>query len=86
MKSSFRGLCCILSLLSLIALPSLRADVTGSILGVVHDPTQAVVAGARIVATNVETNLSRETISTVDGSYRFLALPAGTYTVTATAS
>src|SRR2546429_967138 len=30
-----------------------RADVTGSILGVVHDRSQAVVAGARIVATNV---------------------------------
>src|SRR5436309_1681792 len=64
----------------------LRADVTGSILGVVRDATQAVVAGARIVATNAETNLNRETVSSVDGSYRLLALPAGTYKVTATAS
>jgi hypothetical protein len=86
MRSPFRDLYFVVSLLSLIALPSLRADVTGSILGAVHDPTHAVVGGARIVATNVETNLSRETVSTADGSYRILALPPGTYTVTATAS
>jgi hypothetical protein len=64
----------------------LWADVTGSILGVVHDATQAVVAGARIVATNAETNFSRETASAVDGSYRILAIPPGTYKVTVTAS
>src|SRR5207244_239079 len=58
---------------------------TGSILGVVHDRTQAVVAGARIVATNVQTNLTRETVSAADGTYRILALPAGTYKLTATA-
>src|SRR5882672_10085059 len=62
----------------------LRADVTGSILGVVHDRTQAVVAGARIVATNVETNFKQETVSAADGSYRILALPAGKYKLTVT--
>src|SRR5580692_11557965 len=64
----------------------LRADVTGSILGVVHDRTQGVVAGARIVATNVQTNFKQETVSATDGSFRFLALPAGTYKLTATAA
>src|SRR6266436_2273773 len=64
---------------------ALRADVTGSILGVVHDRSQAVVAGARIVATNVQTNFKEETVSAADGSYRILALPAGTYKVTVTA-
>src|SRR5260370_41915940 len=60
----------------------LRADVTGSILGVVHDSTQAVVAGARVVATNVQTNFNQETVSAADGSYRILALPAGVYKLT----
>src|SRR5579864_7451784 len=62
----------------------LRADVTGSILGVVHDRTQAVVAGAHIVATNVQTNFKQETVSAADGSFRFLALPAGTYKLAVT--
>ncbi len=62
------------------------ADVTGSILGVVKDRSQAVVTGATVVVTNVSTNLSQQTTSTTDGSYRFLALPAGTYKLTATAA
>ena len=62
-----------------------RADVTGSILGVVHDSTQAVVAGAKIVATNTQTNFQKETTSGSDGTYRILALSAGNYKVTVTA-
>jgi Carboxypeptidase regulatory-like domain len=61
------------------------ADVTGSILGVVRDSTQAVVGGARIIATNVQTNFKQETVSAADGSYRILALPAGVYKLTVTA-
>ncbi len=76
----------LLLVLAIIFSPTaLRADVTGSILGVVHDRTQAVVAGARIVATNVQTNFKQETVSAADGSYQILALPAGNYKLTATA-
>ncbi len=79
------------SILLLISAPALipsavRADVTGSILGVVRDRTNAVIVGARVVATNVETNFSKATVSGPDGQYRILALPAGTYKVTAQAS
>ena len=69
--------CCVLNL---------SADVTGTILGTVRDSSNAIVVGARIVATNTETNLIREITSDADGSYRILALPAGKYNVTATAS
>lgn len=88
MNKPGRSLFLILSIV-LITLASAgvsRADVTGSILGTVHDRTQAVVAGAHIKVTNVLTNLSEETVSAADGSYRFLALPAGTYKLTATAA
>jgi hypothetical protein len=62
-----------------------HADVTGSILGVVRDPSQSVVSGARVTVTNAETNFSQETTSAPDGSYRIQALPAGTYKLTASA-
>ena len=72
-------------IVSILLLPGmLFADVTGSILGVVHDPSQAVIKGARIKVTNTQTNLTLETTSADDGSYRFLALPVGTYTLNAT--
>ena len=69
----------------LLAPATLFADVTGSIVGVVRDRGQAVVAGAHITVTNVQTNLSQEITSGPDGSYHFLALPAGTYRLTANA-
>ncbi|HVN05576.1 MAG TPA: carboxypeptidase regulatory-like domain-containing protein [Bryobacteraceae bacterium] len=59
---------------------------TGSILGVVHDSTNAVVVGAQVTATNMATNFSKSTTSGADGTYRILALPAGIYRVSATAS
>ncbi len=73
-------------LVTLISASRLRADVTGAIQGVVHDSSGAVVAGAKIVATNVQTNFKQETASSSDGAFRFLALPAGIYKLTVTAS
>jgi len=69
-------------LIILISADVLRADITGSILGLVRDRTQAVIAGAKIVVTNVETNFNVETTSAADGSYRILALPPGLYKIT----
>ena len=56
----------------LLAPGALLADVTGSVLGVVRDQSQAVVKGARITVTNTQTNLSQQTASAEDGSFRFL--------------
>src|SRR6266446_3768732 len=63
----------------------LRADVTGSIQGVVRDRSNAVVSGAKVVAINGQTNFKQETVSGGDGSFRILALPAGVYKLTVTA-
>jgi hypothetical protein len=61
-----------------------RADVTGSILGIVHDASGAVIAGVTVTATNAGTNQTRSTTSDVTGEYRLLALPVGRYTIEAT--
>src|SRR6202048_2130356 len=73
-------------LLMLLGSSVLRADVTGSIQGVVRDRTEAAIAGAHITVFNAQTNFKQETASTADGSYRFLALPAGTYKLTASSA
>src|SRR5438874_4485299 len=88
MQNRFKhvALTLLLAFVTLFSPNLLRADVTGSILGVVRDSTRGVVAGAHIVATNVHTNLQQETVSAADGSYRILALPAGSYKLTVTAA
>jgi hypothetical protein len=61
----------------------LRADITATILGNTRDISGAALAHAKITVTNVETNLTRSTLSDTTGEYRFLSLPVGTYTVEA---
>src|SRR2546423_4619065 len=88
MKSQRRSLVSIvvvvLALLSSSTI--LRADVTGSITGTVHDRSQAVVAGAHVQVINAQTNFTQEVTSGPDGSFRVLALPAGNYRLTVTAT
>jgi hypothetical protein len=83
-RRGFRLPYLIVSILCLFSAIVARADVTGSIMGVVHDPAQAAVAGAKVQVTNVQTNFSQVTTTGADGSYHFLALTAGTYQITAT--
>ena len=54
---------------------------TATILGIVKDPTGAVIPGASITAKSVETGLTRTGVSAEDGSYRLSALPVGSYEV-----
>src|SRR5262249_23875067 len=51
----------------------------GTITGTISDPTSAVIPGASVVATNTETGVRYETISTETGNYTLGQLPAGTY-------
>jgi hypothetical protein len=59
--------------------------ITGDIAGDVTDSTGAVVPGARVVAVNNGTGLSRTATTSGTGSYRIPELPIGSYKVTATA-
>jgi len=62
-----------------------QTNVTGSIGGaVLSDESQAVEA-ARVTVTNLDTSIQRSMLTPADGSFRFAALPVGTYRVTAEA-
>src|SRR5690349_16042154 len=53
----------------------------GTIDGNVTDSSQAAIVGARVVATNQETNFVRETVTNTAGGYELSGLPPGTYNV-----
>ena len=57
--------------------------VTSNLQGVISDPTGAVVPGASVSATNMDTGVSRETTTDDSGFYRFNLLPRGRYEVRA---
>ena len=64
------------------ALPLLAQNTSGSITGVVHDPTGAVIPGVKIVLINQEQGIeARQTVTNEVGLYVFSALPGATYTV-----
>lgn len=54
---------------------------TGNVTGTVRDANHAVVAGARVTLTNLETNVSRSGTSSEEGSYFFGAIPRGQYSL-----
>ena len=57
----------------------------GRILGTVSDPTGAVIPGAKISITNIKTEMTRQLVTTSDGTYVAPNLEPGMYTVTAEA-
>ena len=66
--------------------PSLAAQAqatTGVIRGVVSDPSGNVVAGARVIVTDVETRFQRTVVTNEKGVFVAPLLPLGTYEVTA---
>ena len=62
-----------------LALPAMAQLPTATLLGTVTDPQGAVVVGANVTARNTDTGLTRTVMTGSDGSYRFNALPIGTY-------
>lgn len=69
-----------------IAQPVQAQVITGSVLGTVADSSGAMVAGAEVRLTNVETGVVRRAQTDSTGNYRFLLLPSSTYTLEASAA
>lgn len=73
-------LCCMISVL-LLSL-AMGQNVTGSITGLVTDPSSAVVVGAKVTVENTATEVKTVAQTNESGAYTIRFLPIGTYTVT----
>ena len=83
MKSFLRGLIgCSLWVILVCGSTIARADITGSISGIVTDQSGAVVPGAKVIATAISTNVQQTTVTDTKGFYAFPALNVDAYTVT----
>lgn len=69
----------------LFQLTAAWADVGGKITGTVKDQTNAVIAGATVVAVNTATQVKQTTKTDEQGSYSFPVLPVGQYEIDVTA-
>jgi hypothetical protein len=70
----------------LLAITAAAQTVSTQILGLVSDPTGAVVPGAVITAKRIETGDVRSTVSNETGNYIFPLVDSGTYDITCTAA
>jgi Carboxypeptidase regulatory-like domain len=67
--------------LALLACGRLLAGVAASISGTVTDSTGAVISGALVTATNVDTGVATTQSANAEGFYSFQSLPLGNYTL-----
>src|SRR5437867_9155234 len=61
-------------------------SIYGTLTGIVSDPSQAVVAGAKLKLRDEQSSSTRETVANTEGYYTFVSLPPATYELTVTAS
>src|ERR1035437_4373301 len=76
--------CCLVTLLCLAS--AFGQTVTGSITGLVTDPSGAVVVGATVTAENTATAVKTSAKTNAAGVYAIRFLPIGTYTLTINAT
>lgn len=74
-------LCAVAALMGILAPPAAAQSAAGILVGRAVDESGAGLPGVTVTATNTETGSSRLTVTGEDGSFRFAALPAGTYKV-----
>src|SRR5487761_848513 len=68
-------------LLFFMAVPAFGQAPTASITGAVLDHSGAAIAGARLVATDIDTGVTHRTLSDQTGNYTLPSLPVGRYSV-----
>jgi Carboxypeptidase regulatory-like domain len=83
-KFSFSAAATAASLSLLLLTPASWAqDATGTIAGNITDASGALVAGAKVTVTNLDTKTTKQVVSNNQGFYQVLLLPIGHYEVSA---
>ena len=74
---------CSCLLAALFSLTSLYGQLgtQGGLVGIVVDPSDAVVSGASVTVRNLDTGLEKSAVTNDAGIFEVLALPVGPYTV-----
>lgn len=89
MRFSLRGILLLLAILFVgtfvTCYNAIAQSASGTIQGVVKDPSGAVVAGARVEMSNAVSGLRRETITGSAGEFRFTNVPFNPYHLVVTA-
>ncbi len=84
--SLFPHLSLLLAILALNSLPVVAQQTLGGITGEVTDASGGVIPGATVAVLGEQTSFSRTTKCNATGTYTFVNLPIGTYTLTYTAT
>src|SRR5438046_9220626 len=85
MTKMVRLLLCV-SLFAFFASAAWAQGIFATLTGVVIDPSQSVVSGAKVTLRNIESGSARETVSNGEGFFTFASVAVGTYSLTIEAS
>ncbi len=66
---------------TLLAMPAVAQSSGSTLTGSVTDESGEALPGVTVTATNTDTGITRSTITSGDGGFRFAALPVGTYSI-----
>jgi Carboxypeptidase regulatory-like domain len=81
LKTLWRYLIGVLAIMALSGAAALAQVESGQVSGTVTDQSDAAITGARVTATNLNTNASRSTVSSSAGAYSITGLEPATYQV-----
>jgi hypothetical protein len=76
----------VLLILSLLALQQAASAQTAEVTGIITDANSAVIAGAQLTLTNVDTRVARKAVTNSDGYYSIPFVPPGNYQLRVLAS
>ena len=86
MKTKKGHIAVLTGLLLVVTAPVLLAQIaSGTIVGTAFDPSDAIVAGAEITVSNIQTQLRRTVVTDSAGNFTAAQLPVGVYKISGTA-